>query len=148
MPCPNPNGHGYGTGTQGIGLDNNYCGWRMAGIRNTVVILTVAAALTACNKKPGGQVAAVVNGQEITQQDLRTEAVSQNLKSKAEFDAAAPGMVQRLVDRTVLSDYARKNNLDRGPEFVARRRQMEESLLAYLALRKLIGAFQRRAPTK
>src|SRR4051794_17376243 len=112
----------------------------MARLHSTVIILTLAAAtLSGCNKKPGGQVAAVVDGQEITDQDLRTEAVSQNLKSKTEFDAAAPTIVQRLVDRTVLSDYARKNNLDRGPEFVARRRQMEESLLAYLALRKLVG---------
>jgi len=111
----------------------------MATFRSTVVILTVAAALCACNKKPGGQVAAVVDGQEITDQDLRTEAVAENLKSKADFAAAAPMMVEKLVDRTVLSDYARKNNLDRGPEYVARRRQMEENLLAYLAVRKLVG---------
>jgi peptidyl-prolyl cis-trans isomerase C len=111
----------------------------MAGFRKAVTILALAAAIVACNKKAGGQVAAVVDGQEITDQDLRTEAVTENLKSKADFDAAAPTMVQKLVDRAVLSGYARKNNLDRGPEYVARRRQMEETLLAYLGLRKLIG---------
>ena len=130
------------------GIGKIYRGWRMGAFRSTVVILTLAAALSACDKKPGGQVAAVVDGQEITDQDLRTEAVAENLKSKADFDAAAPNMVAKLVDRTVLSSYARKNNLDRGPEYVARRRQMEESLLAYLALRKLVGNIPSPTPAE
>lgn len=102
-------------------------------------ILTSALTIGACDKKPGGQVVAVVNGHEITQQELRVEASSTNIPNKAAFDAAAPTILQRIVDRTLLADYARKQDLDRGPEYVARRRQMEETLLAALGLRKLVG---------
>jgi EpsD family peptidyl-prolyl cis-trans isomerase len=101
-----------------------------------------AAALGGCNKHPGGQVVAVVDGVEITQQDVRAQAASENISNKAALEKATPAIVQRLVDRTILSDYARKNNLDRGPEYLARRRQLDETLLAYLALRKLVGNVQ------
>lgn len=102
-------------------------------------ILVSTLVVGACDKKPGGQVVAVINGHEITQQELRVEASSANISTKAAFDAAAPVILQRIVDRTLLADYARKQDLDRGPEYVARRRQMEETLLAALGLRKIVG---------
>src|SRR3954468_1079301 len=119
--------------------------FRSQGAAMALAIMS-AGLLSACNKEPGGQVVAVVDDQEITQQDVRAEAAANNITNKAALEAATPGIVGRLVDRTVLSDYARDNNLDRGPEYVARRRQMEESLLAYLALRKLVGNLEQ--PTK
>lgn len=106
----------------------------------TLTALAVASlVLTGCGKEPGGQVVAVVGNDEITQQDVRAQAVAENITEKAALDAATPAIVRRLVDRTVLSNYAREIKLDRGPEYVARRRQMEETMLAYLALRKLLG---------
>ena len=120
----------------------------MGAFRSTVLILTLAAALSACEKKPGGQVAAVVDGQEITDQDLRTEAVAENLKSKADFDAAAPNMVAKLVDRTVLSSYARKNNLDRGPRVRRAPAPDGGEPPRYLALRKLVGNIPSPTPAE
>jgi EpsD family peptidyl-prolyl cis-trans isomerase len=110
------------------------------------VAMMSAGLMSACNKEPGGQVVAVVDDQEITQQDVRAEAAANNITNKAALEEATAGIVRRLVDRTVLSDYARDNNLDRGPEYVGRRRQMEESLLAYLALRKLVGNLDQPTP--
>lgn len=102
--------------------------------------------LSGCDKAPGGQVVAVVDGHEITQQDVRAQALSEKITTKPALDAAAPRIVQQLVNRTVLSDYARENHLDRGPEYIARRRQLEETLLSYLALRKLVGKLDTPAP--
>lgn len=96
-------------------------------------------ALAGCNKQPGGQVLAVVNNEEITQQELRAQAAAENTPATVDFEALAPQLLDRVVQRNLLADYARQQGLDRGPEFVARRRQMEQTLLASLAIRKLVG---------
>jgi EpsD family peptidyl-prolyl cis-trans isomerase len=103
------------------------------------LLMFAAFFLAGCQKEPGGQVVAVVGDQEITQQDVRAQAAAEKITNKAALEAATPAIVQRLVDRSLLTGYARDNKLDRGPEYIARRRQLEESLLAYLGLRKLVG---------
>jgi EpsD family peptidyl-prolyl cis-trans isomerase len=46
-------------------------------------------------------------------------------------------LIGRVVDRNLLAEFARAEGLDRAPEYVARRRQLEKNLLATLALQKL-----------
>jgi peptidyl-prolyl cis-trans isomerase C len=101
--------------------------------------LVVLVMLAGCEKKPGGQVVAVVNSEEITQQELRAEADASNVPAGADFQKAAPAILDRVIQRNLLADYAREQGLDRGPDFVARRRQLEQALLATLAIRKLQG---------
>jgi peptidyl-prolyl cis-trans isomerase C len=105
----------------------------------TAALLATVAVLPGCGKKVGGQVVAVVDGEEITQQELRAEAEAAQIPASQEFSTVAPGLLQRIVERNLLVGYAREQGLDRGPEYVARRRQMEQGLLATLALRKLTG---------
>jgi len=95
--------------------------------------------LSGCSKQPGGQVLAVVNNDEITQQELRAQAAAENTPATVDFEALAPQLLDRVIQRNLLADYARDQGLDRGPEYVARRRQMEQMLLASLAIRKLVG---------
>jgi EpsD family peptidyl-prolyl cis-trans isomerase len=96
--------------------------------------------LGACQKTTGGQVAAVVNDDEITQQEVRLEAEGQGATGSAALPAAArAGLVQRIVERNLLAGYARREGLDKGPEYVLRRRLLEQTLLATLAARKLAG---------
>lgn len=112
-------------------------------IRNPIwmagLSLVALATLAACDKKAGGQVVAVVNSEEVTQQELRAEAEANGAQAGTDFQKIAPAMLDRVIQRNLLADYARKQGLDRGPDFVARRRQLEQSLLATLALRKLAG---------
>jgi EpsD family peptidyl-prolyl cis-trans isomerase len=110
-----------------------------------LMILGASLMIGGCAKKPGGQVVAVVNSQEITQQDVKAQAMSENINSKDALDKATPRLVQQLVDRTILAQYGHDQKIDRSPEYIARRRQMDESLLSYLALRKLVG--QLKSPT-
>lgn len=98
------------------------------------------AMLAGCDKKPGGQVVAVVNSEEITQQELRAEADAAGVPADRDLQSFAPAILNRVIERNLLADYARDQGLDRGPEYVARRRQLEQSLLATLGLRKLAGA--------
>ncbi|RYX81306.1 hypothetical protein EON83_24645 [bacterium] len=108
--------------------------------RLTLVSLAMVAGLAGCHKQPGGQVVAVVNDEEVTQQELTTEAQAAQLTGGGKDKPAAADLLQRVIDRNLLADYARAEGLDRGPEFVARRRQLEQSLLADVAARKLAGA--------
>lgn len=101
--------------------------------------LMALALLAGCQKKAGGQVVAVVNSEEITQQELRAEAEAAGVPPGADFQTVAPAVLERVVERNLLAGYARDQGLDRGPDYVGRRRQLEQSLLANLALRKLAG---------
>lgn len=98
------------------------------------------ALLAGCNKQPGGQVVAVVNNDEVTVQELNAEAQAAQLPATSASDKqAVAALLQRVVDRNLLADYARREGLDRGPDYVARKRQMDQALLADLAVRKLSG---------
>lgn len=104
------------------------------------------ALLGGCSKKPGGQVAAVVNSEDITQQELRTEAEAAGVQPGQDFQSYAPAMLDRVIQRNLLADYAKDKNLDRGPEFVARRRQMEQALLANLAMKQIVTSLGAPSP--
>jgi EpsD family peptidyl-prolyl cis-trans isomerase len=104
-------------------------------------------ALGACDKKPGGQVVATVNSQEITQQELRTEAAANNVPAN-NFQDASAALLERLIQRNLLAEYARAQGMDRSPDFVARRRLLEQSLLSSLALKKIIGTPDKPTPAQ
>lgn len=117
-------------------------------MRMPVHALLLAASvlvLAGCDKKPTGQVVAVVNDEEITQQELNGELATLNLPKDRIPENARDTLLERLVDRNLLADYARENDLDKSPEFVAMRRRMEQTLLSELAMRKLVG--QPKQPT-
>jgi peptidyl-prolyl cis-trans isomerase C len=101
--------------------------------------------LSGCNKTPGGQVVAVMNNQEITRLELQSEAEQENLPANLDPRVISPMLLQRIIDRNIMADLAREEGLDRSPQYVTRRRQLEQSLLAELALRKLTGNM--REPT-
>lgn len=100
--------------------------------------LTIAM-VSGCSKHVGGQVVAVVNNEEVTRQQLQAEAEAAHVPATADKHTATVALLQRVVDRTLLADYAHQQGLDRGPEFVARRRLLEQTLLAEMGLRKLAG---------
>ncbi|WP_425228638.1 hypothetical protein [Sphingomonas sp.] len=116
--------------------------------RRRLPLLAVAIApllIMGCQKKPGGQVVAVVGSEEITQPELRAEADVAGVPAGTDIQTYAPAILDRVVQRNLLAQYARDQKLDRGPEYVARRRQLEQSLLANLALKRIASA--QPAPT-
>lgn len=104
--------------------------------------------VSGCSKHVGGQVVAVVNNDEVTRQELQAEAEAAHVPATADKHTATVALLQRVVDRTLLADYAHQQGLDRGPEFVARRRFLEQTLLADLGLRKLVGAQPEPSPAE
>ncbi|MCP3730833.1 SurA N-terminal domain-containing protein [Sphingomonas sp. MG17] len=100
-----------------------------------VFSLAILLALGGCDRKATGQVVAVVNGEELTLSDLNTEI-------KAAGPAASGGApetvreaaLQRLIDRKILVQEAKKRGIEKQPDFLqAERRGREDVLINMLA---------------
>lgn len=85
--------------------------------------------LGGCEKKVGGQVVAVVNGQEITQQELNAELNGQQIPQNADRKAIMAQLLQRVVDRKLLVDKAKEQGLDKSPTYLAQVQRAQDAVL-------------------
>jgi EpsD family peptidyl-prolyl cis-trans isomerase len=88
--------------------------------------------LAACEREATGQVAAVVNGEEITLQEINAELSQMQVPSGVDKEQVQQAALQRIVDRRLLAQAAREDGLDQSPEYLIRRRQLEDALLVQL----------------
>jgi EpsD family peptidyl-prolyl cis-trans isomerase len=83
------------------------------------VLLISCAALAACNKdggaKPEGQVAATVDGKEVTTSEVRLELGSLAGDPQA-VAQQQPAALRAVVNRKLLADAAEEKGLDKSPE--------------------------------
>jgi len=100
--------------------------------RVTASLLAGALLLAGCQKEATGQVAAVVNGEEITLQEINAELGQAQLPEGAAAAQAQQAALQRIIDRRLLAQAAREDGLDQTPEFLIRSRQLEDALLVQL----------------
>lgn len=98
----------------------------------TAALLAGAVLLSGCDKEPTGQVAAVVNGEEITLQEINTELGGQEIPEGADEEQIRSQVLARIIDRRLLAQAAREDGLDQTPEYLVRRRQLEDALLVQL----------------
>lgn len=99
---------------------------RAALMAGGLLLLTSTAA---CNKKPTDQVVAVVNGEEISMQELNAELGNIKLPEGVDKKAVQAQLLQRLVDRRLLSQAAKEQGIDKDPNFIVEQRRMNEALL-------------------
>lgn len=97
----------------------------------TAVALTLFA-LAACNKEPTGQVAAVVNGDEITLQEINAELGNAPIPDGVDKKVVQQAALQRILDRRLLAQDARSEDLDKSPEYMLRERQLQDALLVQI----------------
>ncbi|MGB5076924.1 MAG: hypothetical protein WBO17_05535 [Sphingorhabdus sp.] len=102
----------------------------------------MALLLAGCDKKPEGQVAAVVNGDEITLQEINSEVGSANVPKGMDVKLVQQAALQRIVERRLLAQSAREEGLDKTPEYLIRSRQMDDSLLVQLLGQRAEKTFQ------
>ncbi|MFP5456395.1 SurA N-terminal domain-containing protein [Rhizorhabdus sp.] len=93
--------------------------------------------LTGCHKEPKGQILAIVNGEEISMQELNAELQGARIPDNADRAKIRKEVLQRLIDRKLIVQKAREQGLDKTPEFVAQQRRLEENLLVSLLGQKI-----------
>lgn len=108
--------------------------------RSTLAVFLAALALASCGDKgakPKGQVVATVAGDEITRSQLRAElaGVSVNAANRAELEKAA---LQQIVARKLVASAARKESVDKSPEFAMSRDRAEEAMLVEAYQQQLV----------
>lgn len=96
--------------------------------------LCVASAvlLGGCAKKVGGQVVAVVDGQEITQGEVNAELNGQQIPPGAERKAVMSQIVQQIVNRKLLVEKAKQQGLDKSPTYLGQVQRAEDAVLINL----------------
>lgn len=85
--------------------------------------------LGGCDKKVGGQVVAVVNGQEVTQQELNAELNGQQIAQNADRKTIMAQLLQRIVDRKLLVGKAKEQGLDKSPTYLAQVQRAQDAVL-------------------
>lgn len=89
-------------------------------------------ALSACSSEPTGQVVAVVNGEEITQQELNAEIAELPAPPVGDKEAIRRQILQQIIDRRLMAQVAKEDGLDRDPMYVIRERRLKEELLVQM----------------
>lgn len=103
-----------------------------------IAVVAVSVLASGCNRKAEGQTVAVVNGDEITVPDLNFAVNQAKVPEGADKTQVRNQILQQLVDRRLLAQQARKEGIDKTPEFLNRERQADEELLiTMLANRRL-----------
>jgi peptidyl-prolyl cis-trans isomerase C len=86
-----------------------------------VVVLATSATLAGCNQTPTGQVVAIVNGEEISLQELNAELEGLNVPPSADKKLVRKQLLQQIVDRRLLAQTAKA--------YITQQRRMNEELL-------------------
>lgn len=105
-------------------------------------VVCMAMLVAGCDKKPEGQVAAVVNGDEITLKEINAEIGTANIPEGADSKEIQKAALQRIVERRLLAQAAQEDGLDKTPEFLIRSRQVNDALLVQLLGQRAEKSFQ------
>ena len=107
--------------------------------RHSALLCSVAAlaTLAGCDRKPEGQVVAVVNGQEVTNQEVNSEL--QNAPDVKGDDAKKLRnmALEKVIDRQLLADVAKKDGIESSPDYILRKKKMDEGLLVQMLGEKI-----------
>lgn len=89
-------------------------------------------ALAACNKTPSGQVVATVNGEEITRQELNATISAARVPAKADKMMVQRAALAQLVQQRLVVQAAKRQSLDKTPDYLAASRRASDSILAQM----------------
>ena len=93
--------------------------------------------LSACDRQPEGQVVAVVNGDEVTQQEINLAIGDAQIPEGADEEQVRNTALANLINRRLIAEIAREEGIDATPEYIVRKQQVEEGLLVQLLTQKL-----------
>ncbi|ATE67124.1 peptidyl-prolyl cis-trans isomerase [Rhizorhabdus dicambivorans] len=100
--------------------------------------LLALALLGGCGKAPKGQVLAIVNGREITAQQLDAEMRDMTIPATIDRRMLTRVVLQGVIDRDLQVEEARRQDLDDTPEYRAQLKRREEELLVSMLGQKAV----------
>lgn len=100
-------------------------------------LLVVLLGASACQREATGQVVAVVNGDEITLQELNGKIGEANLPAGADRKKVQQAALDRLVELRLISQAAKEEKIDESPDFLRRRQELEQALLGQMLTQKI-----------
>ena len=104
-------------------------GMKQAGLIGGVAALALLSACNSKDKAPTGQVVATINGDDITVHELNGELQTLRVPPDAPKKQVEQAALQRVIERKMLSDEAKKRGLDKNPQFLLAQRRVDEGLL-------------------
>ena len=107
--------------------------------QRTTLLLIAALAVTGCQKKASGQTVAVVNDEEITAAELNDAMAGDTTLTGVDPKQARSAELQKLIDRKLLVQQARKDGFDKSPEFINRQRRLTDDLLIQMMVSKKVN---------
>jgi EpsD family peptidyl-prolyl cis-trans isomerase len=112
------------------------------------VLMAIVVALSACGKtdaqKASGQIAAIVNGEEISVHRVNSAIARGNDVPPGEAGEAAGQALQRVIDQELLVQKALKAGLDRDPQVMQAIEDAKRQILARAYVDRAVAA----APTQ
>jgi peptidyl-prolyl cis-trans isomerase C len=117
-------------------------GWGSFVRSKIVLALSLSLLAAGCNKKAEGQTVAIVNGEEITAAELNAELAAARLPDGADRNQARSRILQAMIDRRLLAQQAKKDGLDKSPDYLNRKRKMDEELLIRMLASRQIDTAQ------
>ena len=72
---------------------------------------------------------AIVNGEEITAAELNAELSDAKIPPGMDKDQARNRVLQQMIDRRLVAQQAKKDGIDKSPDFLNRQRRVNEDLL-------------------
>ena len=112
----------------------------------TLVAIGLMVMVSACNKKAEGQTVAIVNGEEITAAELNAELANARIPEGADKDQVRTRILQSMIDRRLVAQQAKKDGIDKSPEFLNRQRRLTEDLLLNMYASRQIDTAQLPSP--
>jgi peptidyl-prolyl cis-trans isomerase C len=99
--------------------------------------------LTGCEEKsePTGQVVASIDGEDITQRDIRSELLAANVQAAPQTQAQRSEVLERIISRKLLTIEAKKARLDKSPDYLAAVQRMREVILASMLVNERMQQF-------
>jgi peptidyl-prolyl cis-trans isomerase C len=104
--------------------------------------------LGGCDRKATGQVVAVVNGDEITLSDLNGEIKASAASASGTPEAIREAALQRLIDRKVLVQEAKKRGIEKQPDYLQGERRARDEVLINLFAQQVTQNIPVPGPTE
>jgi peptidyl-prolyl cis-trans isomerase C len=108
------------------------------------ILLAALLALGACrwgwSKAPTGQVVATVGAREITLRQLHAELEGFAPATPEAQRAGQRAALNRILERSILADAAKKQGLDKDPDFILLSERANDALLVEMLQKKILAS--------